>query len=190
MAKGFLYDNGNELITREDVSEVPSGSAASAGDVLTLDTNKKPKWTTPESELPSTGSASEGDVLSLNASKEPVWSTPSGGLPIPLYLASNVGTSPSVAYSLYTIDSFGTPLSISDILGDSDETDFLVEIEGIVWRATAYNDEVDGVGINLSCYKLTVSGIDVYGSDYSAELSLSSTVFPMEKKGTLTFAQA
>ena len=79
MAKGYLYDNGDELITREDVNEVPDSSSAHAGDVLELDSNKKPKWTTPESELPSTASASEGDVLSLNSSKEPVWSTPSGG---------------------------------------------------------------------------------------------------------------
>lgn len=79
MAKGFLYDNGDELITREDVSEVPSGSSANIGDVLSLDSNKKPKWTTPESELPSTTSASAGDVLSLDSDKDPVWSTPSCG---------------------------------------------------------------------------------------------------------------
>lgn len=79
MAKGYLYDNGDELISREDVNEVPDSSTAHAGDILELDSNKKPKWSTPESELPSTGSASEGDVLSLNASKEPVWSAPSGG---------------------------------------------------------------------------------------------------------------
>lgn len=79
MAKGYLYDNGDELISREDVNEVPDSSSAHAGDVLSLDSNKKPKWSTPESELPDATSASEGDVLSLNASKEPVWSTPSGG---------------------------------------------------------------------------------------------------------------
>ena len=77
MAKGYLYDNGDELITREDVNEVPDSSSAHAGDVLGLDTNKKPKWSTPESELPSTGSASVGDVLTLDEDKEPVWSTPS-----------------------------------------------------------------------------------------------------------------
>ena len=32
--KGFLYDNGDELITREDVNEVPDSSSAHAGDVL------------------------------------------------------------------------------------------------------------------------------------------------------------
>ena len=79
MAKGYLYDNGDELISREDVNEVPDSSSAHAGDVLSLDSNKKPKWSTPESELPDATSASEGDVLSLNASKDPVWSTPSGG---------------------------------------------------------------------------------------------------------------
>lgn len=79
MAKGYLYDNGDELITREDVNEVPSGSSASAGDVLSLDSNKKPKWTTPESGLPSPSSASVGDVLTLDEDKEPVWSAPSGG---------------------------------------------------------------------------------------------------------------
>lgn len=79
MAKGYLYDNGDELITREDVNEVPDSSTAHAGDVLELDSNKKPKWSTPESELPDTTSASAGDVLSLNSSKEPVWSAPSGG---------------------------------------------------------------------------------------------------------------
>lgn len=79
MAKGYLYDNGDELISREDVNEVPDSSTANAGDVLELDSNKKPKWTTPESELPSTGSASAGDVLSLDSDKEPVWSAPSGG---------------------------------------------------------------------------------------------------------------
>lgn len=79
MAKGYLYDNGDELITREDVNEVPDSSTAHAGDVLELDSNKKPKWTAPESELPSTGSASVGDVLTLDSDKEPVWSAPSGG---------------------------------------------------------------------------------------------------------------
>ena len=79
MAKGYLYDNGDELISREDVNEVPEGSSAHAGDVLALDSNKKPKWTTPESGLPGTGTASAGDVLSLDSDKEPVWSTPSGG---------------------------------------------------------------------------------------------------------------
>ena len=83
MAKGFLYDNGDELITREDVSEVPSGSSANIGDVLSLDSNKKPKWSTPESGLPSTGSASVGDVLTLDEDKDPVWSAPSvGGGPL------------------------------------------------------------------------------------------------------------
>ena len=47
MAKGYLYDNGDELITREDVNEVPDSSTAHAGDVLELDSNKKPKWSTP-----------------------------------------------------------------------------------------------------------------------------------------------
>ena len=79
MAKGYLYDNGDELITREDVNEVPDSSTAHAGDVLELDSNKKPKWTTPASGLPDATSASAGDVLSLDEDKEPVWSTPSGG---------------------------------------------------------------------------------------------------------------
>lgn len=79
MSKGFLYDTGDELITREDVNEVPDGSTSSAGDVLSLDSNKKPKWTTPESGLPDTASASAGDVLSLDSDKKPVWSAPSGG---------------------------------------------------------------------------------------------------------------
>lgn len=77
MAKGYLYDNGDELITREDVNEVPDSSTAHAGDVLGLDSNKKPKWTTPESGLPDTTGASAGDVLSLDSDKDPVWSAPS-----------------------------------------------------------------------------------------------------------------
>ena len=48
MAQGYLYDNGDELISREDV-------------------------------LPATTSASSGDVLSLNSDKKPVWSAQSGG---------------------------------------------------------------------------------------------------------------
>ena len=79
MAKGYLYDNGDELITREDVNEVPDSSTAHAGDVLELDSNKKPKWTTPESGLPDTSDASVGDVLTHDSDKDPVWSTPSGG---------------------------------------------------------------------------------------------------------------
>lgn len=79
MAKGYLYDNGDELITREDVNEVPDSSSAHAGDVLSLDSNKKPKWSTPESGLPDTTGSSAGDVLSLDSDKDPVWSTPSGG---------------------------------------------------------------------------------------------------------------
>ena len=114
MAKGYLYDNGDELITREDVNEVPDSSTAHAGDVLELDSNKKPKWTTPESELPSTGSASAGDVLSLDEDKEPVWSTPSGG-----------GGFDYVFFDFYNIDqtdrvyffhSDGSPCSVNEII--------------------------------------------------------------------------
>lgn len=77
MSKGYLYDNGDELITREEA--LPDSSEASVGDVLSLDSDKEPVWSTPESELPSTGSASVGDVLTLDEDKEPVWSAPSGG---------------------------------------------------------------------------------------------------------------
>lgn len=45
MSKGYLYDNGDELITREEA--LPDASEASQGDVLSLDSEKKPVWTTP-----------------------------------------------------------------------------------------------------------------------------------------------
>lgn len=48
MAKGFLYDNGDELITRkEDVGGLPDTSEASAGDILSLDEDKEPVWSAP-----------------------------------------------------------------------------------------------------------------------------------------------
>ena len=113
MAKGYLYDNGDELITREDVNEVPDSSSAHAGDVLSLDSNKKPKWSTPESELPDATSASEGDVLSLNASKDPVWSTPSGGGVPTLYAFLSAPNKISFFDSI--IPNPESPLSFSDI---------------------------------------------------------------------------
>lgn len=48
MSKGFLYDEGDELITRkEDVGGLPDTSEASAGDVLSLDSDKEPVWSAP-----------------------------------------------------------------------------------------------------------------------------------------------
>ena len=45
MSKGYLYDNGDELITREEA--IPDTSEASIGDVLTLDEDKEPVWSAP-----------------------------------------------------------------------------------------------------------------------------------------------
>lgn len=48
MSKGFLYDEGDELITRkEDVGGLPDTSEASTGDVLSLDSDKSPVWSAP-----------------------------------------------------------------------------------------------------------------------------------------------
>lgn len=48
MSKGFLYDEGDELITRkEDAGGLPDTSEASAGDVLSLDEDKEPVWSAP-----------------------------------------------------------------------------------------------------------------------------------------------
>ena len=77
MVKGYLYDNGYELISREEA--LPDTSEASEGDILSLNSEKEPEWSTPESGLPDTSEASAGDVLSLDSDKEPVWSAPSGG---------------------------------------------------------------------------------------------------------------
>lgn len=108
MAKGYLYDNGDELITREDVNEVPDSSSAHAGDVLGLDTNKKPKWTTPESGLPDASEASVGDVLTLDEDKEPVWSAPSGGggAPVPpsYYCSLGITDENPATYFIYFTD--------------------------------------------------------------------------------------
>lgn len=119
MAKGYLYDNGDELITREDVNEVPDSSTAHAGDILELDSNKKPKWSTPESELPSTGSASAGDVLSLDEDKEPVWSAPSvgGGIVV-------VGFDPT-----------STPVTIENYIGHNFYHAFILGTdENVTWN--------------------------------------------------------
>lgn len=120
MAKGYLYDNGDELISREDVNEVPDSSSAHAGDVLSLDSNKKPKWTTPESGLPSTGSASAGDVLSLDEDKEPVWSTPSGGGPL-IVKATGTGTvdTSEPGLTLIKINADKTPTEIAEAINPS-----------------------------------------------------------------------
>ena len=45
MAQGYLYDNGDELISREDV--LPATTDASSGDVLSLNPDKKPVWSAP-----------------------------------------------------------------------------------------------------------------------------------------------
>lgn len=47
MSKGYLYDNGDELISREEA--LPDTTSASSGDVLSLDSGKKPVWSSPSS---------------------------------------------------------------------------------------------------------------------------------------------
>lgn len=116
MDKGYLYDTGDELITREDVNEVPDGSTAHEGDVLELDSNKKPKWTTPEGELPSTGSASVGDVLTLDSDKDPVWSAPSGG---GMELTYGIVVTISQDTRVYFFNADGTPKSINSIIEEA-----------------------------------------------------------------------
>lgn len=118
MAKGYLYDNGDELISREDA--LPSTAESSPGDILSLNDDKEAEWVTPESELPSTGSASAGDVLSLDSDKKPVWSAPSGG--------GGHGAN-FVFYNVYTLNSDdrvyffyadGTPCQINDLIASWD----------------------------------------------------------------------
>lgn len=58
---------------------LPDPASASAGDVLTLDSNKDPAWAEPDPGLPDTTSASAGDVLTLDSNKDPAWTTPAGG---------------------------------------------------------------------------------------------------------------
>ena len=55
MAKGYLYDNGDELISREDV--LPATTGASSGDVLSLDSSKKPVWSAPSGGVSLTDSS-------------------------------------------------------------------------------------------------------------------------------------
>lgn len=47
MSKGYLYDNGYELISREEIDGLPDTSEASQGDVLSLDEDKSPVWSAP-----------------------------------------------------------------------------------------------------------------------------------------------
>lgn len=48
MSQGYLYDEGNDLITRKESSGgLPDPSEASAGDVLSLDEDKEPVWSAP-----------------------------------------------------------------------------------------------------------------------------------------------
>lgn len=47
MNKGYLYDEGDELITRKEDAGLPDTSEASSGDVLSLDSEKKPVWSAP-----------------------------------------------------------------------------------------------------------------------------------------------
>lgn len=66
--------NEIEKISKSEVDKViPATSSASAGQVLTLDEDKKPSWAN-ASALPSVESASAGDILDLDASKNPQWS--------------------------------------------------------------------------------------------------------------------
>lgn len=69
----------DDAINGSGGSVLPDTSEASAGDVLTLDSDKELSWAAPENELPNTSGASAGDVLTLDANKEPAWVAPSSG---------------------------------------------------------------------------------------------------------------
>lgn len=118
MSKGYLYDNGDELISREDA--LPDTSEALSGDILGLNSDKEPEWITPESGLPDTSEASAGDVLSLDEDKEPVWTPPSGGEGIDLTYALQVDISPDTR--IYFFNSDGTPKSLATIIAEADGT--------------------------------------------------------------------
>ena len=190
MAKGFLYDNGDELITREDVNEVPDSSSAHAGDVLELDTNKKPKWSTPEGELPSTDSASEGDLLSLNSSKEPVWSAPRPSGIIPKVRVRRHASGSNIQYSFYDLD--GAILSFGDCLEDLCDSDGNVLAYA---SANAISEEAPTVGevvqFNIKENSSDNTKVDVTYNEYG-EVTHStgvSTVF-FATSGTKTVAKA
>lgn len=74
-----IYDKSQVDALIASAGGLPDPTSASAGDVLTLDSNKAPEWSTIPDELPATTSASAGDVLALDSNKDPAWVAPSGG---------------------------------------------------------------------------------------------------------------
>lgn len=72
MAKGYLYDNGDELITREDVNELPDSSSAYEGYILSLDEDKEPVWSPPS------GGGGGSDVYYIYKTGEPTQVTIDG----------------------------------------------------------------------------------------------------------------
>lgn len=85
MAEGYLYDRGDELIERKDLSEslVPEiDPDTDEGKILTVDSEGKATWDTPESDLPAiTPTTDQGKVLTVGDDDEAEWSTPEGTLP-------------------------------------------------------------------------------------------------------------
>ena len=99
-----------------------------------LDSNKKPKWSTPESELPSTASASIGDVLTLDSDKEPVWSAPVSGL-IPQFIAYLDSNSSTSKFNFKNLD--GTDATVGDMLSHADSSGYV--IIWVVFKSTVYS---------------------------------------------------
>ena len=124
MVKGYLYDNGDELISREEIDGLPDASEASQGDVLSLDSDKKPVWSAPS------GGGGGAVILKENRNGTPISILDidyypvvfaDSNLPVSWTNVNDYLMSGTAVYLLYSTENRNFMIQITDTLSGYDE---------------------------------------------------------------------
>lgn len=173
----LLVEEDGDITVSANPQELPNTADASAGQVLKLDSQKKPVWGD-EAELPDTASASEGNALLLDAEKKPVWGAIAGG-GTKLYKHTIAGVSFGPVNRLTLISTNNTPITSGTNLVSHFNTYALKLIIGTFEdsKATVVSTLVDDTSILLVTIVGSSSSLALtnYGS-VGSSASLTDTV--------------